>query len=494
MIRVRQAIGSLVPRGPHFIDILPANISIILSLDRLVRYPPPIYKLSKKYKWTFSHFGIFMEELIRKMLNGNWKDDVYKLFLETAKFYTSDDLTRVVSEKELYSMMGRFVNISKYVSHFKDVIWDVEFIHGNLSGHPDLLIKNSIYDIKTTTKFDSPKMKWTSILQITAYLALARESGYNIKKIGIILPFQQTTLTYHVNYSDYDHTPFLKLLSETIKPKIFTMHDKMELMDYTHLIGNHTPKVQGSVYESLVNFYQDGMYTRPCQIFMRGNRGAKSITLKDDDIAKTLDLIDKTHIRFYVHASYAINLCHPCGNKTKDPVPVPWATNILREDLELTNTCNGKGVVVHTGKGLYLDTQTATNEMYKSVLTVLDSATSDCPLLLETPCDKGSELCGSAKDLADFYNKFSNAQKMRFKICVDTCHVFAAGQLPFDYICELDRLAPDCIGLIHLNDAKWLQGSGKDGHAPVGMGNIGLQEMLKVIRYAAGKGIAMVCE
>ena len=150
--------------------------------------------------------------------------------------------------------------------------------------------------------------------------------------------------------------------------------------------------------------------------------------------------------------------------------------------------------MVHTGKGLHLEKTKAIDEMVKSVRNVLDSATVNCPLLIETPCDKGSELCGSVEELAEFYNLFTKEEKTRLKICVDTCHVYVAGMLPFDYICELEKLAPNSIGLIHLNDAQEMCGSGKDGHAPIGQGYIGLSELLKVIRYSVSKGIAMVCE
>lgn len=500
MLRVRQLTDPLVPCTDQLISdgILPANIKTIFELQKTVRYPPFVYTLHKTHKWAFSHFGVFMEALLSKMLVGEWKAGLYQLYTTTAEYYTKDDITDIVSKDDLYKAMGRFVNIEKYiVQKFGDkkILYNQELQWESITGHPDVVIGDCIYDVKTVTKFSTVTTKNQAILQLSAYLALAQASGKKIRKIGVILPSQQTTLTYKLTHTTFDHTPFLSLLLQNAQARLCTLQQMVELETFTPLIGNHTQKIGGTVYKSLLNYYSTRAFTKPCQIFMRGNRGAKSVKLTDTDIAQSLAYIEANNIKYFVHASYAINLCHPCGIKTKDPEPDPWATRILREDLELCNVSGGRGVVVHTGKGMHLSEEEAYTTMYESVLSVLDSATEECPLMIETPCDKGTELCGSVESFAAFYKRFTAEQQTKIKICVDTCHVFASGYYPYDYLLQLSELiGSNAIALIHLNDSQWGKGSCHDGHQWVGRGCIGMTEMLKAISWCAARSIPMVHE
>ncbi|KKK61767.1 hypothetical protein LCGC14_3011040, partial [marine sediment metagenome] len=293
MLRVRQLIEPLVPSTAQLLEdnLLPPNIELLFNSSKTVRYPPFVYTLQKKHKWAFSHFGIFIEDLLRGMLAEDWKDKLYELYLETTKHYTHHDISKLVSKKDLYSAMGRFVNISKYIAEEftgKKLLYNQEYKHDVITGHPDIVTANvsEVYDVKTTTKFNSPTMKNNTILQLSAYLALTRAAGYNPTLIGVVLPFQQLTLTYDLEYAEYDHKPFLKLLLEIARPRIYSLTDKLELATFLPIIGAHTKKAAGSVYKSLLNFYKEGVFTRPCQIFMRGNRGAKSVKLPDSDIAE----------------------------------------------------------------------------------------------------------------------------------------------------------------------------------------------------------------
>lgn len=503
MFRVRQITDPLIPLFDKLVadELLPANIELLLRCGKTVKHPPFVYTLLKKHKWAFSHFGIFMEHLIREMLAGNnWKKIAYKLYIDIAKEFTNADITKVVPEKTFYTLMGRFTNISKYITtdfSERQAIYDYEYKYNIITGHPDIVFDqhNAIYDVKTVTKFDTLTTKKQAILQLTAYIALAREAGHNPEYIGVILPYQQQTLVYDLSYAAYDHKPFMQYLIKQARPRICTMQQQLEYLQFAPVIGNHTTKVKGKIYDSLVNYYSyfNGQKP-PCQLFLRGNQGAQKVKITEQDIIQTLSLVVNNNIKFFVHASYSINLCHPYGIKTKGD-DVPWATNILREDLQYTASAGGRGVVVHTGKGMHLDQASAYAEMKKSVLSVIDAATEQCPLLIETPCDKGTELCGTPESLAKFYNSFTIAQQKKIKICIDTCHVFAAGYLPYDYLITFSKLAGEStIALIHLNDAQWAKGSGHDGHEQPGRGCIGMTEMLKAISWCHERNIPMVRE
>ena len=64
--------------------------------------------------------------------------------------------------------------------------------------------------------------------------------------------------------------------------------------------------------------------------------------------------------------------------------------------------------------------------------------------------------------------------KKRFKICIDTCHVFAAGNDPYEYIDNwINEYGKETIALIHFNDSCGKQGCKKDRHKTPGEGEIG---------------------
>ena len=73
-------------------------------------------------------------------------------------------------------------------------------------------------------------------------------------------------------------------------------------------------------------------------------------------------------------------------------------------------------------------------------------------------------------------------------ICLDTCHVFAAG---YDIVNKLDDVLNEfdrVIGLaklkaVHLNDSMTPLGSKKDRHALIGEGLIGFDAIARIINH-----------
>ena len=86
-------------------------------------------------------------------------------------------------------------------------------------------------------------------------------------------------------------------------------------------------------------------------------------------------------------------------------------------------------------------------------------------------------------------------------VCLDTCHVFAAGYpltdpkeyektiKQFDDIVGLDRLR-----VIHMNDSKREFGSRKDRHEHIGKGYIGLEGFRNIVNDRRLKKVPMILE
>ena len=157
--------------------------------------------------------------------------------------------------------------------------------------------------------------------------------------------------------------------------------------------------------------------------------------------------------------------------------------------LQYSATLGAKGVVVHTGKHTSDKYDKAVEKMRSAIETIIESACPACPLLLETPAGQGTETLQDQDEFLDFVASFKS---QNIAICVDTCHVFANGHKPTDYIeAAYNR---GLLRLCHFNDSQDCCGSCKDRHAAPGMGQIGIEKMSKVAEFCGKNQIDMLIE
>ena len=81
----------------------------------------------------------------------------------------------------------------------------------------------------------------------------------------------------------------------------------------------------------------------------------------------------------------------------------------------------------------------------------------------------------------------------RLRMCLDTCHVFAAGHKPLDYL-KAALARKGLLKLVHFNDSLDVCGSCKDRHAPIGGGKIGFEGMKELAELCSQHHIPMVIE
>jgi deoxyribonuclease-4 len=132
----------------------------------------------------------------------------------------------------------------------------------------------------------------------------------------------------------------------------------------------------------------------------------------------------------------------------------------------------------------------ALEAMRASLNAAKEHATVDCPILLETPAGQGTETLTKMKEFLDFVETFAD---LRIRACIDTCHVFASGFEPLEYIdTALGR--PGLVKLIHFNDSLGACGSCVDRHAHIGTGKIGLEKMTAIAAMCSKSGLPMLVE
>jgi deoxyribonuclease-4 len=253
-------------------------------------------------------------------------------------------------------------------------------------------------------------------------------------------------------------------------------------------IGTHIPKAKGFL-TSLRAFYdQEKNMGRPAQIFTGAPRFWRRPKMDEEDISATRSYLELHGLSVFIHSIYLINTC-------KDPETFQQnAFDCLRWELELGRKIGFKGVVVHCGKSLDMGHETAWNNMLANMKSMLPFIFPECPLLLETSSGQGSEMCWRYEDLCSFYSAFTKEEQSKIRICIDTCHVFAAGHDPLVFIDNWNKDFPESLVLVHFNDSKECCGEKKDRHERPGRGHIGLGGMTQVAKWCFNHNIPMVME
>lgn len=198
----------------------------------------------------------------------------------------------------------------------------------------------------------------------------------------------------------------------------------------------------------------------------------------------------------YVHAPYLINF----GSHTA--ATVEKSVESLRHSLRRGREIGALGVVVHTGSATGgRPREAAYAQVREHMLALLDELTHDDDpfLLLESTAGQGSSLCSLAEDFGPYFDALDHHPKLG--ICLDTCHIFAAGHdlaEPGGTKVMLDLLV-DTVGegrlkLVHANDSKEGVGAHKDRHANIGQGHIGRDAFAELITHPAMDGVPLIIE
>ncbi|MEV8388519.1 MULTISPECIES: deoxyribonuclease IV [unclassified Streptomyces] len=198
----------------------------------------------------------------------------------------------------------------------------------------------------------------------------------------------------------------------------------------------------------------------------------------------------------YVHAPYLINF----GSHTE--ATAEKSVESLRHSLRRGREIGALGVVVHTGSATGgRPREVALAQVRELMLPLLDELTHDDDpfLLLESTAGQGLSLCSRTWDFGPYFEALDAHPKLG--ICLDTCHVFAAGHDlagPHGMRQTLDLLV-DTVGegrlkLIHANDSKDVAGAHKDRHENIGAGHIGEEPFRELFSHPATENVPLVIE
>jgi deoxyribonuclease-4 len=180
------------------------------------------------------------------------------------------------------------------------------------------------------------------------------------------------------------------------------------------------------------------------------------------------------------HASYLVNLASP------EPALRRRSIGALSEELRRSQQLGIPYLVVHPGSHRGDGEERGLRRVARSIDAALAGAPGQIQLLLETTAGQGDTLGSTFEQLARIVDRSRRAD--RLGICLDTCHIFAAGydlRTPRAYRETFERfdrvLGLNLLKVLHVNDSLRELGSRIDRHTHIGRGMLGLRAFSLIV-------------
>ena len=258
-------------------------------------------------------------------------------------------------------------------------------------------------------------------------------------------------------------------------------------------IGAHTPTSGGMAKRSIEYALTTG--AEAIQVFASNPRGWAMPEANSEADAKFIERTTELDIESYVHAPFLINL----GSPTVGTYENSLASTAY--SLKRGRQIGAKGVVIHTGSAVdEKHLPTAWKQIHDGMMPVLNALSDEDPwLLLEPTAGQGQSLVKKLEDLTQYFDALEWHPKVG--VCLDTCHVFAAGHdiavkggmtQTLDLLVELVGI--ERIQLIHANDSMDVCGALKDRHQNIGQGEIGEKPFAELLAHPAVANAPLILE
>jgi len=199
------------------------------------------------------------------------------------------------------------------------------------------------------------------------------------------------------------------------------------------------------------------------------------------DTAAFLDERARHAIRFAAsHDSYLINLATP------DATLFERSFHAFRAELRRCVALGLDALVTHPGNATDGDREGGLQRNADAIARALDEVPGPTLVLLETTAGAGRVLGADFPELAAMIERIPAPLRDRVGVCLDTCHVWAAGyDLQNDYDGVFRRfdaaIGLDRLRLFHLNDSIGPRGSRRDRHADIGAGTLGTEPFRRLL-------------
>lgn len=239
------------------------------------------------------------------------------------------------------------------------------------------------------------------------------------------------------------------------------------------LIGAHMSASGGS-FNALLKGQQIKATT--IQLFTNNQKQWRGREITEEELQKWKEALKDTHMQEMMsHASYLINLGSP------KPELLQKSRAAFEQEIKRCQMLHLSFLNFHPGAATGSTEEECLDTIVESLLTFEPLLKNGkLRLLLETTAGQGTSVGHKFEHIA--YIIENTKEKIPIGVCIDTCHIFAAGydirdeksfhatMQQFDQIIGLEHLYA-----FHINDSMKELGSRRDRHAPLGKGEIGLK-------------------
>ena len=265
-----------------------------------------------------------------------------------------------------------------------------------------------------------------------------------------------------------------------------------------HKIGFHV-SISGSISNSIKN--AENIKCTTFQIFTRNPRGwtAKALDINEVEEYKrkiNSSIIDKNDV--FVHMPYLPNLAAPKNDFYLK------SRNVLAEEIIRCSMLGISHIIIHLGSHLGTGTSDGISQMVNACNYAIDNYTSSYErhlpvnILLENSAGQKNSIGQKFEEIKIILEQLDNK---KIGVCFDTCHSFASGYdlRTSENVIQTFDIFNDTIGIsnlkiLHLNDSKGDFNQKKDRHEHIGLGSIGKEGFLEILRNKYLKNIPIIME
>jgi len=219
------------------------------------------------------------------------------------------------------------------------------------------------------------------------------------------------------------------------------------------------------------------------QMFTRNPRVWRFKPISEEQVSAFLAKRRTTDFKLLVdHMPYLPNLA------SSDKITIKKSRDALDEEVKRCDSLGLDYLVVHLGSHRGDGVTVGMRNIAQAARHALEGSRGRTSILLENMAGQKNCVGARFEELRHLLDLVDDPK--RAGICVDTCHLFAAG---FDMATEeaVERtmgLFEEIVGMkdlkiVHLNDSKGALGSHADRHEHIGMGQIGRSGIRAILGY-----------
>jgi len=227
------------------------------------------------------------------------------------------------------------------------------------------------------------------------------------------------------------------------------------------------------------------------QIFTHSPRTWRFPDIDEEEAVKFKEIYKTKEIwPILIHESYLTNLATP----KKDIYEKSMET--MKKEINAATMLGIEYIKIHPGSHLGQGEEKGLNQIAES-LSEFEPIINDVIILLETTAGKGTDL-GYTFEQLQYLREITTIET---GICLDTCHVYAAGYnigTPEGLDKTLEELNSTIklahVKAVQLNDSKHPFNSRKDEHAHIGLGEIGEEGFKVFLNHPKIRNLPLILE